>query len=86
MPSIFPLRLLSRLCVYNIRSDSMHVSNSVWWRSPINLKRVTICQCGVLGPQLPIPHFQLNLTSTSGEIPGIFAGAPNAFLGLWEMI
>lgn len=40
----------------------------------------------VLSPQLPIPQFQLNLTSTSGEIPGIFAVTWNAFLGLWEMI
>lgn len=45
------------------------------WRNPINAKRVAICQRRVLGPQLPIPQFQLNLTPTSGEIPGIFAVA-----------
>lgn len=72
------------LCEH-IHRVHMHVSNFLW-RSPINTKRLAICQCGVLGPQLPIPQFQLNLTSTSGEIPSIFAGVSNAFLCSWEMI
>lgn len=59
----------------------MHVSNLPVAQPHKHGTRARLSERSVLGPQLPIPQFQLNLTSTSGEIPGIFAGAPNAFLG-----